>query len=52
MHVEPHCPLPELDALIRTERRPWVARRLRAIRSAVLGDTAGDIVEDTGASPG
>jgi len=50
MHVEPHCPLPELDELIRTERRPWVVRRLRAIRSAVLGDTAGDIVEDLGAS--
>jgi transposase len=50
MHVEPHCTLPELDELIRTERRPWVARRLRAIRSAVLGDTAGDIVEDLGAS--
>jgi transposase len=50
MHVEPHCTLPELDEVIRTERRPGVARRLRAIRSAVLGDTAGDIVEDTGAS--
>jgi transposase len=50
MHVEPHCTLPELDELLRTERRPGVARRLRALRSAVLGDTAGDIVEDTGAS--
>lgn len=50
MHIEPHCPLPELDEVIRTERRPGVVRRLRAIRSALLGDTAGDIVEDTGAS--
>ena len=50
MHVEPHCTLAELDEMIRAERRPGVARRLTAIRSAVLGDTAPDIAEDTGAS--
>jgi len=50
MHVEPHYTADELTDLIRTERRPRMARRLAAIRSAVLGDTAGDIVEDTGSS--
>src|SRR5262245_23810720 len=46
MHVEPHCAPAELDEMIRTERRPVVARRLSAIRLAQLGDTAPDIAED------
>jgi len=40
MYVEPHCTPDELAALIRAERRPGVARRLNAIRLALLGDTA------------
>src|SRR5688572_48532 len=47
MYVEPHCTPDELAALIRAERRPGVARRLNAIRLALLGDTAPDIAEDT-----
>jgi len=46
MHVEPHHTADELADLIRTERRAVVARRLRAIHLALLGDTAPDIAED------
>ena len=47
MHVEPHHTLDELADLIRTERRSVIARRLTAIRLAVLGNTAPDVAEDT-----
>src|SRR5882724_10766191 len=50
MHVAPHPTADEWAELARTERRPEVARRLGAIRLAVLGDTAPDIAEDTRSS--
>jgi transposase len=45
MHVEPHHTADELAELIRTERRAKVARRLTAIRWAMLGHTAPDVAE-------
>ena len=50
MRVDPHYTADELAELARTEGRPAVARRLGAIRLAVLGDTALDIAEDLGSS--
>jgi transposase len=40
MHVEPHHTPEQLAALIRTEPRAKVARRLSAMRLALLGQTA------------
>src|SRR5262245_48065172 len=40
MHVEPHHAPEQLAALIRTESRAKVARRLSAVRLALLGHTA------------
>ncbi len=40
MHVEPHHTPEQLAALIRTESRAKVARRLTAVRLALLGQTA------------
>jgi transposase len=40
MHVEPHHPPDQLAALIRTEPRAKVARRLAAVRLALLGQAA------------
>ena len=50
MHVAPQYSADELAEFARTERRPEVARRLGAIRLALLGDTAPDIAEDTRSS--
>jgi transposase len=43
MHVEPHHPLDELADRIRTEPRAKVARRLTAVRLALLGQTAAQV---------
>jgi transposase len=40
MHVEPHRTADQLEALIRAESRAKVARRLTAVRLALLGQTA------------
>src|SRR5579864_8435925 len=40
MHVEPHRTPDQLQALIRSEPRAKVARRLTAVRLALLGQTA------------
>jgi transposase len=45
MHVEPHHTADELAERIRTERRARVARRLSAVRLALLGHTAPDVAE-------
>lgn len=43
MHVEPHRTPDELADLIRSDLRARVARRLTAVRLALLGHTAGDV---------
>ena len=43
MHVEPHRTAEDLADLIRAEPRAKVARRLAAVRLALLGRTAGQI---------
>jgi hypothetical protein len=43
MHVEPHHTPEQLAALIRAEPRAKVARRLTAVRLALLGQTAAAI---------
>jgi transposase len=43
MHIEPHHTPDELADRIRTEPRGKIARRLTAVRLAVLGQTAGQI---------
>src|SRR5262245_24571829 len=45
MHVEPHQTAERLTGLIRAEPRARVARRLSAVRLALLGHTASDIAE-------
>jgi hypothetical protein len=40
MHVEPHHTPDQLAALLRAEPRAKVARRLAAVRLALLGQTA------------
>lgn len=47
MHIEPHGTPDEWVTLIRPERRPGVVRRLTAIHSALIGDTAPDLAEET-----
>jgi len=46
MHVEPHDPPEHLAELARTERRGKVARRLMAVRSAMLGRTARQVAAE------
>jgi len=43
MHVEPHHTAEQLAELIRVERRAKVARRLDAVRLAMLGHTAAEV---------
>ena len=43
MHVEPHHTADQLAELIRSEPRAKVARRLTAVRLALLGSTAADV---------
>jgi putative transposase len=43
MHVEPHHTADQLAELIRAEPRARVARRLAAVRLALLGSTAPDV---------
>jgi transposase len=45
MHVEPHHPPDRLAELVRSEPRARVARRLSAVRLALLGHTAPDVAE-------
>jgi transposase len=45
MHVEPHRTADQLADLIRAQPRAKVARRLIAVRLAVLGHTAPDVAE-------
>jgi transposase len=45
MHVEPHRTTDQLAELIRVEPRARVARRLAAVRLALLGHTASDVAE-------
>ena len=45
MHVEPHHTVDQLAELIRAERRAKVARRLDAVRLAMLGHTAAEVGE-------
>ena len=46
MHVEPHHTADQLAELIRAERRAKVARRLAAVRLALLGRTAPQVAGD------
>ena len=43
MHIEPHLTADQLAELIRAEPRARIARRLTAIRLALLGHTAPDV---------
>lgn len=45
MHVEPHHTPDQLFALIRAEGRAKVARRLDAVRLAMIGHTAAEVAE-------
>src|SRR4051794_26775040 len=45
MHVEPHQTAGQLAERIRAEPRARVARRLAAVRLALLGHTAPDVAE-------